>query len=59
MKITKEIKNWIQNGLAFTTAVADRWDPLVSDTAEHGGAARLTRLELDGGEFAGGNIFTT
>ena len=25
----KKIENWIQNRLAFTTAVADRWDPLV------------------------------
>ena len=52
------------NELSFTTAVADRWDPLVrgphaSVTRNRvGGAARLTRRELDGGEFAGGDIIT-
>ena len=50
--------------LAYNTAVADRWDPLVggphaSVTRNRvGGAARLTRRELDGGEFAGGDIIT-
>ena len=63
-KIHKTHEIYIQNELAFNTAVADRWDPLIEDPTCHrnknraGGATLLARPELADGELAGGDIIT-